>query len=361
MSAAAYHQLVSLAHRPLDVPSYFRAAGQVLGRLVPYDGVCWFTMDPATSLPTSHVSERSIPPEQVPRLAQNEYTEPDVNKFSMLAHDRTPAASLLRATHARPELSVRYCEVLRPNGIQDELRVALMLDGVAWGGLALYRRRNEAFSSDDIRTAAEVAGVLAEGIRRSVLRGALAADDPEGPGLVVLNASNQVLSKNLAAKLWLDDIVTVPVPTASAPLPDVLHALAARARKGDDVAQARLPRRGGGWLTADASLIDDSGDAVAVILQPADPFELAPILVSAYGLTDRERDVTALVIRGRSNKEIAAALFVSTYTVQDHLKHVLAKVSVRTRGELVARVFFEHYATRLADGTNLRADGWFRN
>lgn len=353
-------ELVSLANRPLDVPSYFRAAGLVLSRLLPHDGVCWFTMDPATSLPTSHVSERSIPPEQVPRLAENEYTEPDVNKFSVLARDRAPAASLLRATRARPETSLRYCEVLRPNGIRDELRVALVRDGVAWGGLALYRRRTEAFGEADIRTAAEGAGTLAEGIRRSVLRGAVAADDPEGPGLVVLDGSNRIVLKNPAAKRWLDDIVTVPKPTASAPLPDVLHALAARARKGDDVAQVRLPRRGGGWLIADASLIDDSGDAVAVVLQAAGPFELAPILVTAYGLTDRERDVTALVIRGRSNKEIAAALFVSPYTVQDHLKHVLAKVGVRTRGELVARVFFEHYASRLADGTNLRADGWFR-
>ena len=37
--------------------------------------------------------------------------------------------------------------------------------------------------------------------------------------------------------------------------------------------------------------------------------------------------------------------------MQDHLKSIFEKVWVGTRGELVARLFFEHYAPRLADGT----------
>ena len=42
------------------------------------------------------------------------------------------------------------------------------------------------------------------------------------------------------------------------------------------------------------------------------------------------------VMAGRSSKEIAARLYISTHTVQDHLKAVFAKVGVSSRRELVA-------------------------
>jgi hypothetical protein len=36
-----------------------------------------------------------------------------------------------------------------------------------------------------------------------------------------------------------------------------------------------------------------------------------------------------------------------------------APVGVHSRSALAARIFFDHYATRMADGTDLDADGWF--
>jgi hypothetical protein len=45
--------------------------------------------------------------------------------------------------------------------------------------------------------------------------------------------------------------------------------------------------------------------------------------------------------------------------VQDHLKAIFDKVDVGSRGELVARLFFDHYAPRLANGARIGSDGWF--
>jgi DNA-binding CsgD family transcriptional regulator len=56
------------------------------------------------------------------------------------------------------------------------------------------------------------------------------------------------------------------------------------------------------------------------------------------GLTPAEQRVAALVAKGRTNREVAAALFVGESTVETHLSHVYAKLGVRSRAEL-ARTF----------------------
>jgi DNA-binding CsgD family transcriptional regulator len=56
------------------------------------------------------------------------------------------------------------------------------------------------------------------------------------------------------------------------------------------------------------------------------------------GLTAAERRVAALAAQGRTNREVAAALFLGERTVETHLSHVYAKLGVRSRAEL-ARVY----------------------
>jgi len=58
----------------------------------------------------------------------------------------------------------------------------------------------------------------------------------------------------------------------------------------------------------------------------------------AEGLTAAERRVAALVAEGRTNQEVAAALFLSKRTVASHLTHVYAKLGVRSRTELARKV-----------------------
>jgi len=53
-------------------------------------------------------------------------------------------------------------------------------------------------------------------------------------------------------------------------------------------------------------------------------------------LTPREKDVLELVVKGATNKEIAAALSITEHTVKFHLRNILQKLHLRNRAEVVA-------------------------
>jgi DNA-binding CsgD family transcriptional regulator len=60
------------------------------------------------------------------------------------------------------------------------------------------------------------------------------------------------------------------------------------------------------------------------------------------GLTKREQQITAMLVRGASNAEIASALFLSRKTVERHVSNVLARIGARNRTELVAMLGQPH-------------------
>ena len=66
---------------------------------------------------------------------------------------------------------------------------------------------------------------------------------------------------------------------------------------------------------------------------------VSPVLAPGQELTPRELEVLAEVAAGRSNSEIAAALFVSQATVKTHINHLLQKTGLRDRAQLVSYAF----------------------
>jgi DNA-binding CsgD family transcriptional regulator len=125
-----------------------------------------------------------------------------------------------------------------------------------------------------------------------------------------------------------------------------------------EIALARVLSQTGRWMVLHgAALVADGARRVAVIIEPGHPARIVPLLMAAYGLSEREQEVTRLVLQGASTAEIAERLFVSSHTVQDHLKSVFEKTGVRSRRDLVGNVFFAYYEPRLRDNERRVIDG----
>ena len=356
-------RFAQLVHRQLPLSEFFAAANDTLHSLVDFEVSCWLSYDPATLLPTGHFAPE-VGSDHLKEIARNEYLEDDVNKFTQLLRGRH-VATLRTATDGDPGRSVRYATFLTSlgYGAGDELR-ALFVDGdLPWGGVVLHRREG-AFTGWEVDLLASLGPLLAEGIRRSIVAGSLGSVDEGGaPGLVVLSQSNDIEAVTAPARAWLAEIIDVSPEPGRLPLALVgLADLARRAAAGDvpDLARSRIPLRTGGWLVAHGCVLEGGAPGrVAVTLTPARQPQIAEIIVDSYRLSPREREITRLVLTGLATYEIARSLAIAPYTVQDHLKSIFAKVGVRSRRELVAQVFFRHYAPQLTEGAAIGWDGWF--
>jgi DNA-binding CsgD family transcriptional regulator len=74
------------------------------------------------------------------------------------------------------------------------------------------------------------------------------------------------------------------------------------------------------------------------LLRRAETGALANAVRARFGLSRRESELVALLVRGKTNREMAETLLLSPATVRKHLEHVYAKLGVRSRTEAVLRV-----------------------
>ena len=354
-------ELIRRAEAAKDVCELFRAASRRLRRLVPFDAAVWLAADPATSLPTAPTRAENVAhfggQERCARLWEIEFTVEDVNRYQELARAPRPAAGLRLVTGDRPARSSRYRELLRPSGFGDELRAAMRVDGSPWALVTLFRAEGRpAFDAHETELVAGLSSPLAEAIRehaRPAARSVPAHD--HGPGLMLFDAGGELISMNDDAHAWLEELsgdlagrsafgVRLPLVVVST----LMHAHAIAGEPGRRTARVRMRSGASGrWLVCHASCLRDADGrigATSLVIEPAKSAEIAPIITEAYELSPRERQITMLIARGCATAEMAARLGLSAHTVRDYVKAVFEKVGVSSRGELVAKLFAEHYA-----------------
>jgi DNA-binding CsgD family transcriptional regulator len=331
----------------------FAEVSERLRRVLPFDGAAWFATDPSTVLASCPVQVQNVDDGHCESYWERECQVEDAMLFRDLARAPIPAATLYETTANSPERSARYREFLAPQGYGDELRAAFRLGTSTWGVVDLFRDKGgRSFSVDDLHTVQAIAPAVASALRGFATASAPAASDVEGPGTVLFDQSGSISSMDDNAERWFVELAGPG--WASAPTPVDLtsvYAVVSRAQAiqaGTDrgPASSRVRTPSGRWLLIHASCLkrpDGRPGPVAVHIEPAKSAQIAPIIVEAYCLTPREQQITQALARGLSNLEIAREMFLSAHTVRDHLKAIFAKVGVASRGELVAKLFAEHY------------------
>lgn len=349
----AVQKIGDATHRDQELVPLWKSVTDVLCDVVPgiWDA-CWYTVDPASLLVTSHFRQgkADVPEILLEELVFHEHFSDDVNRIMDVSRSASGIAAIHEANGGDPGASTRWRRSLTV-GSDQELRVSLRTRSKeTWGALSLYREAGHPPFDADVRTLLRtVAPQLALAMRQAHLPiGAHEHGTPDIPGVIVLDRASKVRSASPGIERWLGRL---PDGDWSAGrLPSAVLSVAATALRAADRKEgttpppvARVAGRTGGWLALHGAHLSTAEGVptqeAAVVIEYAHPARVLPLLMSAYGLTGRERDVVRLTLQGRSTAQIAEHLVVSTNTVQQHLKSIFAKTGVRSRRGLVGTLF----------------------
>lgn len=332
-------ELVRRCHAGLSTAELSAEVVRRLRGVMTIDAAFFASVDPATLLFTGMTSEEPLA-SAATLFLENEFGQPDVNKFTTLASSRLPVQSLDDVTEHDRNRSARYRDVMAPLGLGDELRAAFRVDSATWGVICLHREDGPTgFSEDDASILGRVAPHIAEGLRRALLLERAGDDEELGePGVIVLESDLSISAITPGADRWMREVAGAWPTAGELPLP--IYAVALRLLALDEVVPPRLRFRDpkGRWITLHAAHLEGKDGGLAVVLEPARPADAVSVMLLAHGLTSREAEVAQLVVRGFSTRQIVDQLHISAHTVQDHLKSVFDKTGVRSRRELVAHL-----------------------
>ena len=337
--------LARLAGARLDNDGFRWEAAAVLRRVIGFDGWCWLLADPGARLPTRDLGEENVITGQSVRCFSRRHPEAWDVPWRRSAQPVTVTSAVTSGDLTRDPA---WRETFGPAGVGDYLSAPLMADGTCWAQLHLHRDSSAAFfSADDAGFVAEVAPMLAarlrDGLRAHPADGdAAARDEPAEPGTIIVDEDLSVTAMTPAAQDWIDRL-GLTKPNDTEPLPGFIYSVAtrvalARARgvEPPPCARARLQAADGRWTVVRVAPLVRARGGYVITLEAARSDELTPLLMRAWSLTAREREVAQLVIDGLSSEDIARALFISVYTVRDHVKAIFGKTGVGRRQDLVA-------------------------
>jgi DNA-binding CsgD family transcriptional regulator len=368
LSERVVADVTRMAHAGLGAEEVLNQTAAALARAVPFDAWCASTVDPASLLLTLGVADgfdETVGGEPAGHVFLDRISfEEDLRQIPEMLRERRTVSLLSETTRGELESSLRYRELLRPHRFRHQAGV-LFVDRCLWGSMDLIRDEGRPdFTTDEVTLIRRVAPHVGSSLRAATLRTkAATATDEDAPGVLTIDAAGRIVMATPAAEHYLADLGSLDpgwrhgrdLPIGVRMVATALDAALAPRVDGDRDLLPRLRAKGrsGRWLSLHASRTEPAlgrPSETVIVIGPAGSEEMTWLNVAAYGLSAREEAVIRQVIRGHSTKQIAAELFIAEHTVQRHLTNIFDKVGVRSRRELLKRLFFEQFAPSLAPG-----------
>lgn len=274
-------------------------------------------------------------------------------------------ASVLTTEQLIPFKDLTRCEYyndfLKPQSIHHQMSIYLKSDQRLFGILSLFRPQNaKRFSSVDMAKANLMAPYLSGALEKSMISqkmverrsfiDSIVAGLPY-KGIMVMDTCFEPIYQDENAIRILSDLNKVKKPGDASfdPLPRDLYLSCKDLLTSVGQDQAFEPRQvqldlvspGGKQKVSIQLRLITNRDQNPLLLLCFDPEEPLSCLVKRskkYGLTRREMEVASLLSEGLTNKEIGKRLFISEYTVENHLRAIYRKVGVTNRTAVVHRL-----------------------
>lgn len=312
-------------------------------QVVHFDAYGWLLTDPETSVGSSPLADVPCLPE-LPRLIRLKYLTA-TNRWT--AMDAAPVALLLDATGGDPSRSLVWRELLSRYDVGDVASSVFRDRFGCWGFLDLWRSGDAAaFDQADAAFLTSIVEPLTAALRRGQATTFVArpprASRP-GPVVLLLSADLDVLGQTPQTHEYLR--VLVPPEEDRQPVPASAYNVAAQllAVEADvdrNPPSARVHLSDGLWVTMRAARIGDQAGAgdrnIAVTIEESSPTERVGVFARAFGLSQRETELLGYLVTGSDTRELAGQMFLSAYTVQDHLKSIFSKTSTHNRRTLLS-------------------------
>jgi DNA-binding CsgD family transcriptional regulator len=319
----------------------------------------YFASSSRQSLNLNRVISRGIERKFFPKFKQ--YYHKLDPFYKILSFGQPPTVIVRDHSKNKGRLIEYYNDFLKPQSIHHQMSIYLKSKHHFLGVLGLYRPPNtNEFSPRDRTKANLLAPYLAGALENSIISeqktkqdaiiDSITTDMPY-KGIIVLDESMEPIYENKHAIRFFSYLAPAEKEQriSSFPLPEEIYLRCKNLLRFTPANEnSESPQKlcelfcqlGNKKLSIRLRLITDRNKKPLLLLC-FDPEEYEFNLlkrISQYGLSQRQAEVVFLLNKGLTNKEIGDKLFISRYTVENHLKSIFQKMNVKNRTELSYRL-----------------------